>query len=45
MQPVRCGECFRRDYRPIFTTVRERLSDIPRIGPGKETIAVKRNVA
>jgi hypothetical protein len=24
MQPVRCGECFRRDYRLIFTPVRER---------------------
>lgn len=24
MQPVRCAECFRRDYRSIFTTVHER---------------------
>jgi hypothetical protein len=24
MQPVRCAECFRRDYRSIFTTVYER---------------------
>jgi hypothetical protein len=24
MHPVRCGECFRRDYRLIFTRVRER---------------------
>ncbi len=24
MQPVRCAACFRRDYWPIFTTVRER---------------------
>jgi hypothetical protein len=35
MQPVRCGECFRRDYRLIFTPVRERLSDAPRMMPGK----------
>ena len=23
IQPVRCAECFRRDYRLIFTPVRE----------------------
>jgi len=23
MQPVRCADCFRRDYRLIFTPVRE----------------------
>lgn len=27
LQPVRCGECFRRDYRLIFTPVRPRLSE------------------
>lgn len=30
MQPVRCAECFRRDYRSVFTRVHEReepLSD------------------
>jgi hypothetical protein len=27
LQPVRCGECFRRDYRMIFTRVRDRLSE------------------
>jgi hypothetical protein len=27
LQPVRCGECFRRDYRLIFTRVRDRLSE------------------
>ncbi len=37
MQPVRCGECFRRDYRLIFTPVRERLSDAPRMMPGKQS--------
>jgi len=25
MHPVRCAACFRRDYWPIFTPVRERL--------------------
>jgi hypothetical protein len=30
LQPVRCGECFRRDYRLIFTPVRDRLSDTGR---------------
>ena len=37
MQPVRCGECFRRDYRLIFTPVRDRLSDAPRMMPGKHS--------
>lgn len=45
LQPVRCGECFRRDYRLIFTPVRDRLSDKPRIMPGKEPAASNRNVA
>ena len=44
MQPVRCGECFRRDYRMIFTPVHNRLSDTPRIVP-KPAAASKRNVA
>ena len=35
MQPVRCGECFRRDYRLIFTPVRDRLSDASGMMPGK----------
>jgi hypothetical protein len=39
MQPVRCGECFRRDYRLIFTPVRERLSDASRIVPAKHAPA------
>jgi hypothetical protein len=37
LQPVRCGECFRRDYRPIFIPVKARLSEasgmIPVAGP------------
>jgi hypothetical protein len=45
MQPVRCGECFRRDYRLIFTPVRERLHDVPKIMPGKHPAASNRNVA
>jgi hypothetical protein len=28
LQPVRCAECFRRDYRLIFMPVKERLSEV-----------------
>lgn len=45
MQPVRCGECFRRDYRLIFTPVRDRMSDTGKMGPGKQSGASQRNVA
>jgi hypothetical protein len=45
LKPVRCGECFRRDNRLIFTPVRERLSDIAKIAPGKVTRTSDRNVA
>ena len=47
LKPVRCGECFRRDYRLIFTQVRDRLPDVPRIMPGhaKVTTGSKSNVA
>ena len=24
LRPVRCGDCFRRSYRPLFVPVRER---------------------
>jgi predicted RNA-binding Zn-ribbon protein involved in translation (DUF1610 family) len=27
LQPVRCSECFRRDYRVIFMPVRQRLPE------------------
>jgi len=27
LQPVRCAECFRRDYRLLFVPVRERLPE------------------
>ena len=46
MQPVRCGECFRRDYRLIFTPVRERSVEIARIHPAKaDAPPPKQNVA
>jgi hypothetical protein len=47
LQPVRCGEFFRRDYRLIFVKVRERLSDAqaPRMMPGKPPATSNRNVA
>jgi hypothetical protein len=45
LKPVRCGECFRRDYRLIFTQVRDRPSDTLRIGPAKAKPASSRNVA
>jgi len=45
LQPVRCGACFRRDYRLIFTGVRDRLSDTPRLMPKKQTVTPNRNVA
>ncbi len=44
LQPVRCGECFRRDYWTIFTPVHERLSTVPRMAPAK-SVTPKRNVA
>jgi len=46
LKPVRCGECFRRDYRLIFTPVNDRLSDAPKLAPGKLTSSTsKSNVA
>jgi hypothetical protein len=49
LKPVRCGECFRRDYRWVFTEVRDRLPEIPReaprMMPGKPPATSKRNVA
>ena len=45
LQPVRCGECFRRDYRLIFTPVRDRLPHTPRVTPGKPPATSGRNVA
>jgi len=45
LQPVRCGECFRRDYRLIFTKVRERLSDVSKIASGRPAATTNRNIA
>lgn len=45
LRPVRCGECFHRDYRLIFTPVHERGSRLARIQPGRESATSKRNVA
>jgi hypothetical protein len=45
LKPVRCGECFRRDYRWIFTEVRDRLPEMPRMMPGKPPATSNRNVA
>ena len=49
LRPVRCGECFRRDYRLIFTPVHHRLSDAPhRVVPAKppaNPVTSNRNVA
>ena len=38
LQPVRCAECFRRDYRLIFMPVKERLSE----AVGKPTVSAVR---
>ena len=46
LQPVRCAECFRRDYRLIFTPVKDRLSEVAgRIPAAKQPPTLKRNVA
>lgn len=45
MQPVRCGECFRRDYRMIFTPVRERATEVSRMIAIKPSAQSNRNVA
>jgi len=45
LKPVRCGECFRRDYRLVFVKVRDRLSDMPKIMPAKPAGTSNRNVA
>jgi hypothetical protein len=45
LQPVRCGECFRRDYRLIFTPVLKRLPEVPKVGPARQPAPPNRNVA
>lgn len=44
MQPVRCAHCFRREYRMIFTEVRERLSQVP-AKPVEPAVTQTRHVA
>ena len=46
LKPVRCGECFRRDYRLILTRVHDRLSETsgmvrvkPQPGPSRRNVA------
>jgi len=45
LKPVRCGECFRRDYRLVFTAVRERVPETPKFVPGRVAPTSTRNVA
>jgi hypothetical protein len=45
LQPVRCGECFRRDYRWTFTRVKDRMSDVSGMVPAIKHPAAKRNIA
>ena len=44
LQPVRCSGCFRRDYRLIFTPVKERLPESIKKAPTPAAQA-NRNVA
>ena len=46
LQPVRCKDCFRRDYRLIFTRVDDGSSDTgKRVPAAIQPTASKRNVA
>ncbi len=45
LQPVRCGECFHRDYRSIFMKVRDRLSDVRPLTTVKVGSGDTRNIA
>ena len=45
LRPVRCGECFRRDYRLIFTRVRDRLSETSQIRAAKAGSTSDRHIA
>jgi len=45
LQPVRCGECFRRDYRNIFVNVRDRLAETRPLTEVKLPVGHTRNVA
>jgi hypothetical protein len=46
LQPVRCKDCFRRDYRSIFTRLNDGSSDAgERVPAAIQSAASKRNVA
>jgi hypothetical protein len=45
LQPVRCAECFRRDYRLIFMRVRDRLENAPAKPAASDMPPATRNVA
>jgi hypothetical protein len=45
LRPVRCSNCFRRDYRAIFTSARERLTPVPAKLPVESVQSRQRNVA
>jgi len=47
LRPVRCAECFRRDYRLLFVPVKERLPELPKKVATVATAAPRadRNVA
>lgn len=44
LQPVRCTECFRRDYRLVFMPVKQRLPELVKKSAGSVT-RPNRNVA
>jgi hypothetical protein len=44
LQPVRCAECFRRDYRLVFMPVKDRLPEVVK-KPPTATPRPDRNVA
>ena len=45
LRPVRCGECFRRDYRLVFMPVRERTPQAVKKSAGSAPTEANRNVA
>jgi hypothetical protein len=45
VQPVRCAECFRRDYRLMFVPVKERKREPIKKVPAPVTASKNRNVA
>ena len=45
LRPVRCGECFRRDYRFTFMRVRRRFSEASQLMRAPKPEEPRRNVA